>query len=91
MTQSTWDDFAPAEEEQPEAGYDGRPLDPEQGCPWCLAPREAHSLNENGLVRCDLCMAVQPIDQLWYQAGDKIIEPRRASEIFQRRWQRLFE
>lgn len=72
------------------SNYNGRPLDPEHGCPWCLAPQEAHEENENGKLTCRLCMAVQPTDQMWYQTGDKIIDPVRASEMYQARWQELF-
>lgn len=90
MTQSTWDAFLPKEEEpEPESGYDGRPLDAKHGCPWCLAPPSAHSVNENGHVSCALCMAVQPTDTEWYQAGDKITDVVRASEMYQERWRTL--
>lgn len=70
--------------------YEGRPLDPNHGCPWCLAPPSALAENENGHVSCRLCLAVQPVDEMWYQTGDKIIDPRRASELFQVRWKELF-
>lgn len=74
-----------------DTGYSGRPLDTEHGCPWCLAPRDSFHETDMGEVGCQLCMAVQPTDQLWYQAGEKIIDLHRASEMYQVRWRELFE
>lgn len=91
--QSTWDDFAGSsfpQEPRENADYDGRPLDPTTGCPWCLAPPDAFRVNDMGKTGCRVCYAVQPTHMEWYQRGEKVVELTRASEMFQERWRHLF-
>ncbi len=65
-------------------GYSGRPLDPEHGCPWCLAPPSEFHTRENALgVSCSRCECLLPVDAEWFQKGDKIVTLPQAARLFQ--------
>ncbi|HET7322748.1 MAG TPA: hypothetical protein VFJ06_00265 [Halococcus sp.] len=42
-------------------------------CPWCLAASKTFEHHEDGRVGCENCDAVIPINENWYERGEKII------------------
>lgn len=89
-SQSTFGAFTPQPDPEPDS-YEGRPLDPDTGCPWCLAPPRAFATNEtNGKRYCRLCSAVQPTHMEWYQNGRKIADVQGVANMYQGYWAELF-
>ena len=61
-----------------------------ESCPWCLHPSDEFREKTNEDVRgelihspqisCDNCSAVIPVEEGWYQRGEKICVPYTAKE-----------